>query len=147
VEYFPIPELALLETLNVSGCTALTGLYVSNFKLTSLDVRGCTALEWLDCNGNRLTSLDVSGCTALKSLSCEDNQLTSLDVSGLTKLEYLRCDNNQLQAAALNAIFTALSTGTSDPEHGIYYYVRVSGNPGAATCDKTIAQNKGWSVN
>jgi hypothetical protein len=68
-------------------------------------------------------------------------------VRGLTKLEQLTCENNKLEAPALNAIFTALPTaGTPDPEHGIFYYVNVSGNPGAATCDKTIAEGKGWYV-
>ena len=85
-----------IETLDVSGCTALKWLKCGYNQLTSLNVSGCTALEVLRCGSNQLTSLDVSGCTALKDLSCDYNQLTSLDVSRCTALESLGCSNNQL---------------------------------------------------
>ncbi|MFH0756016.1 MAG: T9SS type A sorting domain-containing protein [Bacteroidota bacterium] len=85
-----------LTSLDVSGCTALTGLICLGNQLTSLDVSGCTALGSLHCYYNQLTSLDVSGCTALSWLECYYNQLTSLDVSGCDSLQWLWCSNNQL---------------------------------------------------
>ena len=75
--------------LDVSGCTALTGLGCYGIQLASLDVSGCTALTVLDCSGNQLTSLDLSGCTSLTDLDCSGNQLTSLDLSGCTALTNL----------------------------------------------------------
>jgi len=149
-----------LTSLNVSGCTALTDLNCSRNDLTSLDVSkntkltelDCgynnlisldvsknTALILLDCYYNNLTSLNVSGCTALTDLSCSGNNLTSLDVSKNTALTYLSCSSNNLTSAALNQIFRDLPQVTSGT-------ISIYGNPGTETCDKSIAENKGWRV-
>ncbi|MCH5179277.1 MAG: hypothetical protein J1F13_06310 [Prevotellaceae bacterium] len=85
-----------LETLNVSGCTALTSLVCTMNKLTTLNVSTCTALTTFDCSENDLTTLNVSGCTALTNLDCAYNELTSLDVSGCTILTNLDCHWNNL---------------------------------------------------
>ena len=85
-----------LTELDVSGCTALTGLYCYSNQLTELDVSNNTALEWLNCASNQLTELDVSNNTALQFLHCASNQLTELDVSNNTALWYLNCNSNQL---------------------------------------------------
>ena len=49
------------------------GLYCYSNQLESLDVSGCTALTELSCYSNQLTSLDVSANTALTELYCENN--------------------------------------------------------------------------
>ena len=126
-----------LTSLDVSKCTALTELDCSSNNLTSLDVSKNTALTRLKCWGNNLTSLDVSKCTALTELDCSSNNLTSLDVSKCTALTELDCSSNNLTSAALNQIFRDLPQVTS----GTIY---MSGNPGTETCDKNIAENKGW---
>ena len=149
-----------LTSLNVSGCTALTYLDCSPNNLTSLDVSKNTALTYLSCGYNNLTSLDVSKNTKLTELDCSHNDLTSLDVSKNTALTYLDCSGNNLTSldvskntaltrldcsgnnltsAALNQIFRDLPQVTS---RTIY----MSGNPGTETCDKSIAENKGWKV-
>ncbi len=129
-----------LTSLDVSKNTALTYLECeNNNNLTSLNVSGCTALTSLLCRENNLTSLDVSGCTALTVLWCVDNVLTSLDVSGCTALTSLDCRNNNLTSAALNQIFKDLPQVTSQT-------ISIYGNPGTETCDKSIAENKGWEV-
>jgi hypothetical protein len=86
--------------------------------------------------------LNASGCAALDYLGCSDNQLTSLNASGCTTLEYLDCENNQLTATALNTVFTALPNRTG----GGYAFIYISNNPGADTCDRAIAEDKGWRV-
>ena len=50
---------------------------------------------------------------------------------------YLYCS---LDATELNRIFTALPTVTGKT-------IYIKGNPGTATCNKTIATGKGWTVN
>ena len=85
-----------LASLDVSGCTALEGLYCYSNQLTNLDVSHNSELRVLNCDSNQLTSLDVSNNTALTLLVCSSNQLTSLDVSGCTALEGLDCHSNQL---------------------------------------------------
>ena len=112
----------VINSINVSNCTALNHLKCDLNQLTSLDVSGCTSLTYLKCDQNLLTSLDVSGCTALKTLYsfnnrltelnisntslealyCNDNQLTSLDISGNTELEYLSCFDNRLTSLNVN---------------------------------------------
>ena len=159
-----------LTSLNVSGCTALTVLECDGNNLTSLDVSKNTALTYLNCGDNNLTSLDVSGCTALTYLNCEDNNLTSLDVSGCTALTelyclvnnltsldvskntaltYLNCEDNKLTSSALNQIFRDLPQGKTWTEgHGRTEQssIIIYDNPGSNTCDKSIAENKGWYV-
>ncbi len=128
-----------LTSLDVSGCTALTDLDCWGNNLTSLDISKNTALTWLLCSNNNLTSLDVSKNTALTELDCSDNNLTSLDVSKNTALTRLDCSDNKLTSSALNQIFRDLPQVTS----GRIYIHR---NPGSETCDKSIAENKGWYV-
>ena len=99
----------LFETLNLSGCAALTGLDCPNNQLTSLDLSGCTALTYLGCEYNQLTSLDLSGCTALTNLVCHDNQLTSLDLSDCTALVFFTFYHNQLTELDLSG-HTALKS-------------------------------------
>jgi Leucine-rich repeat (LRR) protein len=125
--------------LNVNGCTELTELYCYYNQLTSLDVSNNTKLTSLHCGYNQLTGLDISNNTELTSLHCGGNQLTSLDVSNNMELTELYCSYNQLSATALNEIFAALT-----PKQG--GWINISGNPGASTCNQSIATNKGWNV-
>ena len=128
-----------LTSLDISKNTALIRLSCSSNNLTLLNVSGCTALTELECWDNNLTSLDVSGCTALTRLDCRSNNLTSLNVSGCTALEYLVGSDNNLTSSALNQIFRDLPQVTV----GIIF---IKNNLGADTCDKSIAENKGWDV-
>ena len=128
-----------LTSLDVSKNTELTELKCWGNNLTSLDVSKNTALIWLDCESNNLTSLDVSKNTALILLDCGYNNLTSLDVSKNTALTHLDCGDNNLTSSALNQIFRDLPQVTSQT-----IYIR--NNPGTETCDKSIAENKGWDV-
>ena len=66
----------ILETINVTGCTALEDLDLRDNKLTVLDLTGCTSLRWLSCGGNQLKSLDTSACADLSELYLNGNQLS-----------------------------------------------------------------------
>ena len=137
-----------ISSLDVSKCTALTKLSCSDNNLTSLDVSKNTALTELSCGGNNLTSLDVTNNIILIDLSCGNNNLTSLDVSKNTALTYLHCENNNLSASALNKIFNDLPQGKKWNEYGQKKQstISIGNNPGTNTCDKSIAENKGWIV-
>ena len=134
-----------LSSLDVSKNTALTKLDCTGNNLTSLDISKNTALTKLDCAENNLTSLDITKNTALTRLYCGDNKLTSLDVSKNTALTYLNCRDNNLSASALNKIFNDLPKGKKwdGYEQSTIY---IGNNPGTDTCDKSIAENKGWIV-
>ena len=77
-------KCANLQTLNLSGCTALPKLECKDLSLTSLNVAGCSALTEIDCSGNKFSSLSVTGL----------NSLATLDVSGMTSLTTLNAYNN-----------------------------------------------------
>jgi Leucine-rich repeat (LRR) protein len=87
--------------------------------------------------------LDVSGCTALTELDCRFNKLTSLDVSKNTSLKELDCRENRFVADALNDLCGTLHSNFNIPNKKIH----INGNFGTGTCDKSIAENKGWRVN
>jgi hypothetical protein len=70
--------------------------------------------------------------------------LTSIRAVGRVFKDYypsFDCAGNNLDAAALNQFFTDLA-----PMDGGYGILRVSGNPGSATCDPSIATAKGYTV-
>ena len=100
-----------------------------------------TALTVLYCWDNQLSALDASKNTALIHLFCYNNQLEALDVSKNTALTTLQCQGNQLEVAALDEMFVSLHDNTGSKT------ISISGNPGASTCDRTIATAKGWTVN
>ena len=150
-----------ITSLDLSKNTALTNLKCTYNQLTSLDLSKNTALIQLDCYNNQLTSLDLSKNTALKLLQCAYNQLTSLDLSKNTVLENLHCIDNQLTGLdlskntalygiiltnnlfatdALNTLFGTLHSNK------INKFIQIGNNPGAGTCNKSIAQDKGWRV-
>ena len=137
-----------LTDLDVSRNTELTRLTCSYNQLTSLDVSKNTALIRLFINGNQLTSLDVGNNTALTNLECHANQLTGLDVSQNTALTYLVCGSNQLADAALNALFGTLHSNkaTKIIVDNTTKIVFINVNPGTNSCDRSIAESKGWRV-
>jgi hypothetical protein len=87
-----------MSSLNINGCTALSGLYINNNRLTALNANGLNNLVHLCCQNNNLTSINVNGCTRLDSLNCDNNNLSSLDVSQNTELTRLSCSGNHLTA-------------------------------------------------
>ena len=136
-----------VTSIDVTKCPTLIELYCFENWITTLDVSKNTALEKLNCYDNLLTSLDVSKNTVLEYLDCEDNQLTSLDVSKNTALEWLWCGDNQFSASALNQIFNDLPQGKSWIDEDGYKEqstISMLPNPGSQTCNRSIAENKGW---
>jgi Leucine-rich repeat (LRR) protein len=109
----------------------------------------------MNCSNNSLASLDVSGLPNLAFLSCDNNALTSLravGVGALTEGQYysaysytggLHLRNNNLSAAALNQFYTDLATTGEGLYPGI---LLVSGNPGTAGDNTSIATAKNWTV-
>jgi hypothetical protein len=86
----------VLESLDVSGCNMLINLTASNNSLTDLDVAGCTLLNSLVTAGNGLTALDLSSCTNLQTINVSNNPIASLDISGCTGLTDVSLESTQL---------------------------------------------------
>jgi len=157
-----------LTALDVSRCPALIELWCQNNELTSLDVTRNPALKKIFCQHNPLTALDVSKNTALEELEVggRGNQLTILDVSNNTALIHLHiaftqitrldvsknnalwnlvCRENQLSADELNYLFRTLTIESVPPSPYIKS-INIRNNPGTQDCNRSIAEEKGWTV-
>jgi hypothetical protein len=127
-----------LTSLNLSACTALMSLSCSGNNLAALDLSKNGGLIVLSCDMNNLTALDLKACTELQTLQCNNNSLTSITIGTESALQNIQSQNNRLSAAALNTLFASLpASGT----------IAIAGNPGTATCNRSIAESKNWTVN
>ena len=86
-----------LETLDLSGCPALTVLMCDHCALTELDLSPCPGLKTLYCSSNPLSSLDLSHSSELGSLNLTQTKITELDLSSCPKLYALQLKDNPLQ--------------------------------------------------
>lgn len=142
--YLKLDESESLASLELGNCESLQTLiiYDNDNKLNSLDVSCCRRLTKLNCNSCNLTSLDVSNSPSLEDLQCSGNQISTLKVNSKT-IRYLSCYSNNLSTNAINEIFKTLPINHSSDQH----YVSIGDNPGSEYCNKSIAENKGWTVN
>lgn len=132
-----------LKSLDLTGCSSLRELDCSGNWLRSLNLTGCSSLKELDCSNNDQKSLDLTSCSSLKTLNCSYNyRLNSLNIKGCSLLRELDCRYSDLSAEALNKIFNDLPQGISSG----YSKIEIYGNPGSNTCDKSIAEKKGWEI-
>lgn len=72
----------------------LTGLTVTGGGLTNLDVSDCSKLESLDVSDEPIASLDVSHNEKLASLDTTGTQIGSLDISHNSNLSQLKADDS-----------------------------------------------------
>ena len=115
-----------------SGCQALQSVVLSIPSTTTINfmLQNNTALQTavLTLSGAPQSSNSFSGCTSLLKLVLT-NMAGTFSVASC-----------KLSANALNALFTSLGTVTGSTT------VTITGNYGAATCDRSIATAKGWTV-
>ena len=74
------------------------------------------------------TNQMFQGCAKLRSFTLRGLKV-SVAINGL-----------KLDATALDAVFTSLGTANAGAT------INITGNPGAATCNKAIATAKSWAV-
>ena len=132
-----------LTNIDVSQNIALLEFWCSSNQLTNLDVSKNVALRTLLCAQNQLTELCVNKNTTLFRLNCSGNQLTSLNLSENTALESVVLENNKLSKDALNELFGTLH---SNPPRLYPKAIYIEGNQGIDDCDKSIAENKDWTI-
>jgi hypothetical protein len=85
-------------------------------------------------SGASICTVTITG-NDIMYLDCSFNQLITLDVSKNTAMKYLNCDANQLTS------FGTLHSNIGNKE------ISIRNNPGTAACNKSIAEDKGWTVN
>jgi len=70
-KHLDLSDLPALKELDCSGGGEIETLYLT----------GDTALERINCAGNKISNLDLTSCTALTYLYCEGINMSSLDLS------------------------------------------------------------------
>lgn len=122
------------------GCGFLQTVSLSNFNTSAV-----TNITYMFYQCTTLQSVDLSH-TTLSAVT--DNTLL---VSGMNSMTICRLPqigktftvaNSKLDASALNALFTDLRDLSSTTSQTL----TITGTPGAATCDQTIATNKNWVI-
>ena len=144
------------HSLSFQNLPALTSIAIYNgggFGKT-VDLSGLLALTSVQFINTGLEKLLLPAAANLHSLMTDGNsnlnEIRAVGVSGAgtywSKWSYssgISVVNNDLSAAALNQFFTDLAAADSNANSP---YIFVSGNPGSATCNTSIATNKGYAV-
>jgi surface protein len=151
-----------LETIDISqfkkvtiadrmfkGCVALSSLNASNFGQSVTSSIGtrmadafdeCYSLTSISLPLAKLKTLGVAGTTFP---SIVNNQTTSISFNAGSLFNYntspIDISYNNLDATGLNSIFTLLPTVSGRS-------INITGCIGAATCNRSIATAKGWTV-
>lgn len=129
-------------TINTPTITSLSATFNGCISLRRAEVIAPNATSAANCFISCLLLTDVTLHTkanaARTSTYTKANTLSWInDLSGSSVgMSVASCN---LNAAALNRIFTDLGTVTSAT-------ITITGTPGAATCDRSIATAKGWTV-
>lgn len=136
--------LETIPLINVSNGTNFTSMFNSSSNLKSiplLNVSKGITFEAMFASCSNLTTLPLLNTTSGRNLNTMLNACGNLKVgafSGTTaSISYNGCN---LSAAALNDIFTYLSTSGSGKT------VTITGNWGASGCNRSIATAKGWAI-
>lgn len=119
-----------------ANCELLTTIPLINLgsanNLSSM-FKGCFSLV-------ELPALDLGNVTASNGLLNFVNECTSLTTAPLKNVGVnLSVEGTKLNATALNELFQGLSTVTNKT-------ITITDTPGAATANRSIATNKGWTV-
>ena len=129
-------------TINTPTITSLSATFNGCISLRRAEVIAPNAASAANCFISCLLLTDVTLHTkanaARTSTYTKANMLSWInDLSGSSVVMSVASCN--LNAAALNRIFTDLGTVTSAT-------ITITGTPGAATCNRSIATSKGWTV-
>ena len=127
-----------------NSCYNLSSLITTNFALNSSSIIATTMFDYCE----QLTSINLSNAKVsklgLKGTSGKLNKVATLIFHASSTFSDATAPQLDLQytaltAAQLDTIFTSLPTVTSKT-------VNITGSTGAATCTRTIATGKGWTV-
>lgn len=132
-------------TLTTSSLlTSMTGLFVNCMSLRKVNLfntQNVTSISTAFSGASSLVSIppfNFAACTNFSSAFYSTYNMARIDATGISKtISLLNC---RLSATELNRIFTNL------PVVATSQTITVTYNPGAATCDPTIATAKGWTV-
>jgi hypothetical protein len=129
-----------LEALNVTGGGQSVFYFARRLRKVKLTLQNATNISFIFNGCLSLTQCEVYG---LGNVTSAPSILSGFALSRLILSEFrlgFTVLNNNLTAQALNDLFTSLGTASGAQT------IIITGNPGAATCDTSIATNKGWTI-
>lgn len=140
-------SLKSVPLFNTSSVTTMSAMFYNCFSLESVPLfntvnnqsfgfmfAGCSSLQ-------KIPQFISSSVTSSSNVSSFFAQCPSLIKGRTNGIQYsISYSNCKLSAAALDDIFTGLGTASGAQT------ITIGGNPGAATCDRSIATAKGWTV-
>ncbi|PKP02049.1 MAG: hypothetical protein CVU11_13155 [Bacteroidetes bacterium HGW-Bacteroidetes-6] len=139
------PLIRKIGTINISNSESLYFAFTtSSLKgtlnlITTSALYECSYAFYGSANVTEITLSDASGITSTTGMFSSCPRLASLRLPGIAvSFSVASCN---MDATALNTLFGDLATITGDP-----MVITITGNPGAATCDQTIATAKNWTV-
>jgi hypothetical protein len=121
----------------------ITYLNCSNLQLNYVDVTQVAELRGLECVSNNLKYVNVRHNPELILLNCGGNAIKEIDVSKNANLSDLLVNYNDFSSEDLNKLFGLLPDNVIP---GISRNIYVGGCPGARSCDRSIAESRGWTV-
>lgn len=140
-ECFSLPTIPAFNFVKATDITNIFYLDEALYAIPDMIFGALTAAQNF-CNGcvglRYIGALDFSLVTNLTNAWYYSTSLGRSKITGI-KITHTVA-NCSLSASALNEIFTNLASGVTGQT------ITVSNNPGAATCDTSIATAKGWTV-
>ena len=161
---FTLTTVPLFNTANITNMSSMFGGCYSLQTVPLFNTANVTNMQYMFQNCYFLQTVPLfntvsvqsmqsmfQNCQLLKSVTLNLSSVSILTstFSGTTNIETLilsgcrygfNIANNEMSASALNALFTSLGTAVGSQT------ITITGNPGASTCDTTIATSKGFTV-
>ena len=138
-----------LRSINATGCAKLESCNVySNSTLETILLDNCTSLKTFNsenqsANLTSLKNVSLTGCSALTGFYARNSGLEAADFSQCTSISEIDIRNNMMTAEGLDSTFGLLPDRNSQTQAG---NILIYGNPGANSCNTSIALNKYWQV-
>jgi len=136
-----------ISHLDLSKCSLLNEIDISQSQIAMLDVSKNTELRFLDCHACpsltrinfgtegdgsyylnaincrdcALPSIDLSRCIRLAHIDCSNNQLKQLDLSNNLLIEQLSCTGNKITTIKVSPDFDTSSIKTLNIDEGVTF--------------------------
>jgi surface protein len=136
-------SLQSVPLFNTASVTNMTSMFQGCSSLQSVPLFNTASVTTMQTMFNASTSIyavdfNMASVTNTTAMFVNINSLQKFKATGLTR--GITISNNLMSETEINNFFTSLGTASGAQT------ITVTGNPGAATCDVTIATSKGFTV-
>jgi Leucine-rich repeat (LRR) protein len=101
LKYLDISNNALIDDIDITGCTKLESFTASNNRLTSITTSQCPELTSLVVANNKISSFDLGNNSKLTTINVAGNPIKELDLTQFPSLYTLDISNTQISRVDL----------------------------------------------